>query len=148
MKFTNKDVKYKDIIGKIISEVWINQDKTILALKMSNNKIIGLKTEGDCCSESWIEHVDMPYIFSYENPLELKVLSVEETEIGEVIPTRQDRDILYGIKMGMISLKGTYERKEELCIEFRNSSNGYYGGWIEIEPLDDLSGFVRLTGDM
>jgi hypothetical protein len=47
-----------------------------------------------------------------------------EEDAPEDGKTRQDFDSLYGY--GVVTDKG------EGDIEFRNSSNGYYGGWLEL----------------
>jgi hypothetical protein len=86
-------------------------------------------TEGACCSSSWIEHLE-----GVDNILGHLVIAVEDVEIDKVLPTnRRGYDIdehgeeheslqLYGVKI--TTDVGT------ALLEFRNSSNGYYGGSI------------------
>lgn len=108
-----------NLVGKELISVEISQDKTYLKFNHKEGSVIW-EAEADCCSETWIEHVTLPYI-----GLDGKVSKVEEVHLGEVIPTRQECDALYGIK---IHLDTDNWRGSYVYIEFRNSSNGYYGG--------------------
>jgi hypothetical protein len=127
---------FSRLTGLQVEKVWINDEKTKLKLKTSRCWYV-LATEEDCCSESWIEHVDgLRGLF--DNPIN----GTEEVRIGEVIATRQDFDQLYSFT---ILLDG-YPNKFQ--IEFRNSSNGYYGGWMGLSDSDDnLDGFRELNDD-
>lgn len=107
------------------------KDKTIVSMHMTDNRVgfridfddgshVYGETEGDCCSYSWMEYLDLvdfpakvlsgPYDSEpVENPAGE---SEEEHECKQFYATMIDTD------------KGT------IRIEFRNESNGYYGGWI------------------
>jgi len=123
--------EYEQIIGQTLKSVYINQDKTDIIVECENGKFYPFVTDGDCCSETWIEHVTLPW-------REEKIEKVEEIDLGDAMPTRQEHDCLYGISIG------------SLHVEFRNSSNGYYGGYIEMaEPIDKLpEGFAKLEEDL
>lgn len=83
-----------------------------------------LDAEGDCCSQSWIESVDAPLA------LRGKVFGVEEIEmpnLGDMSTPKHDNpDFVryYGLKI--ITENG------HAVLDYRNDSNGYYGGWLDV----------------
>lgn len=81
-----------------------------------------LQVYGDCCSYSWIESVDNP------NALFGKVLSVEDIEMPEA-KTWEHRKEKECECVSFYGLKIVTERGH-CVIDYRNDSNGYYGGWI------------------
>jgi hypothetical protein len=82
---------------------------------------------GDCCSESWIESTD---------PLEelagATILRIEEAETQRVDGTRDEVDDIDFVTF--VTTKGYWH------LEFRNSSNGYYGGQMDLTHAPDASG--------
>lgn len=82
---------------------------------------------GGCCSKSWIEHLEVPRDLSGA-----VLLSIEEPDGIELEPCSEgpNRYIqVYQTKFH--TTKGT------ISLEYRNSSNGYYGGWLKpIGPLE------------
>lgn len=101
---------------------------------------VALLVDGDCCSDSW-----MYRITGVASLMGRVVLGVLETPTDDVNPNdglgRQEEDLVYGA--GLLTEAGVCE------IVFRNSSNGYYGGywerwgktippeWLAVEPLAD-----------
>lgn len=80
------------------------------------------KAVGDCCSISWFESIN-----NATSLLDSQIIGIEikpEKEASE--PTVEESIKLYGYTLK--TLKGYCD------IEFRNSSNGYYGGWSEYIP--------------
>ena len=125
------------LIGKKVDKLFINQDKTIIKVQCGD-LFIDLITDADCCSETWIEHTsDLISLVGHS------ITGVEEVTLGEVMPTRQDYDQLYAFK---ITHDGCYYG--DCGIEFRNSSNGYYGGTLYIAAsTGTLEGFSEITED-
>ncbi len=119
-------------IGKTISAAFINEDKTSIRFDLSNGTRLFLHTEGDCCSETWIEHVD-----NFEYATRATITGTETVSLGECIATRQDSDQLYAAYISVEHPK--YPQQLRLAIEFRNSSNGYYGGDIEWSARGNLA---------
>jgi hypothetical protein len=75
---------------------------------------INAAAEGGCCSHTWVE--------SIEGPKTGKVIAVEDTKLRSE-DYDEDGDVIQ-----FYSFKVTIEGKGYLDIEYRNSSNGYYGG--------------------
>ena len=85
---------------------------------------------GDCCSESWFYGINGVLAL-----LGFVVYTIEEVALGEVMNYvgRQEYTQSYCVKL--TSTGGHTD------IEFRNSSNGYYGG--NIEYLGDTNSILN-----
>lgn len=112
-----------DLIGRILHKITDENDD--LQLHLDNNEIVYFEAEGDCCSESWVEHVDSP-----TKPE--KILQIQQIEIeGYYEPAeykkkqKEEIDELACYFYQIITEGGEY------TVELRNNSNGYYGGWLE-----------------
>ena len=112
MKLTNKTIQRIDIA----------EDRKALRLICGDGEEIIARADGDCCSDSWIEHIELPAL-----GFPAKVLSTEDLEFPDKAKygsheAGDDFDYLqfYGCKI--VTDKG------ELIIDYRNDSNGYYGG--------------------
>lgn len=123
----------KELVGKHIVKVNINSERTLLHFLTKDGESFFYGTAGDCCSKSWYEHFSgIDYL------LNSTIVSIEDVDMSSLnIGNHPEHDYLqvYGIKIKT--------NKGYADIEFRNSSNGYYGGSIErIDPrsieLDDL----------
>jgi hypothetical protein len=119
------DLETWDIVGKTILAVEITQDRESVMFN-TDDGVIKFVAEGDCCSRSWIED------FDHEGIVGSTVTKIEEIEVppspDDLMDTKypenqQDYDKAYFFKLTTTSGNFT--------IEMRNSSNGYYGGWLE-----------------
>lgn len=99
---------------RIIESMKIATDKMAVLFNTDDGERIA-KTDGDCCSQSWIENIELPV-----NGFPAKVLSVEDLGFSKEFNTEDDWIKYYAFKI--TTDKGT------ILIEYRNSSNGYYGG--------------------
>lgn len=130
----------KELEGKIIQEVWIDQANERFLMFQTDQGLLAYEAEGDCCSESWFYHV-----LGVDNLIGQRVLEIEHVDLGEPLDgfSRQDVDELYGVKIK--TERGWAD------VEFRNSSNGYYGGWLSLFPCESPqalgTGMVQLTED-
>lgn len=97
-------------------------------------------TDPDCCSSGWFEHINGV------NELPFVVKEIHTISLGEVIPTKSEVDMLYGVK-----LKIEAKHSDEFFIEFRNSSNGYYGStfrFCDQLPENETIIWSELTEDI
>lgn len=80
-------------------------------------------TYGDCCSQSWIEHIS-----GFDALIGQEVLEASNVDMGEISPP-ENRDnyseVIQQYSYDLKTLKGYFK------IELRNESNGYYGGNLE-----------------
>ena len=121
------------LIGKTINSLQIASDKMALKVETPEGDIVA-NTDGDCCSHSWIEHVELPAL-----GFPAKVISAEEIEMPDCEQPEGDFDVIttYGFKI--VTDRG------EIIIDYRNSSNGYYGGWLSW-PDDDSWNYGGVFG--
>lgn len=111
------------LVGKVINEMKIADDKKAILFVTNEGEIIA-KTDGDCCSSTWVEHIELPV-----NGFPAKVTAVEELDMPDLgQPDKYDVIAYYGCKI--ITDKG------EIIIDYRNESHGYYGGNLSW-PDDD-----------
>ena len=106
-----------ELVGRSIRRVEL-KDGELLFFTIDNT-IIRYDCEGDCCSSSWFEEIDNP-----DALIDARVVSVESVDLDKVIPDISAYECLrlYGTKI--TTTKGN------ATVDMRNSSNGYYGGWI------------------
>jgi len=112
---------FEDLVGKLIKGIYINKSSLdVLEFETDAGPMLYV-AEGDCCSESWFADVDC------DNLIGGTVTSVKEIDglPNELVDcfTRQEVDRVYGYKIKTDIGEGD--------IIFRNSSNGYYGGWCQ-----------------
>lgn len=103
------------LIGKTLTAIWLAEDKKAIKFDVGNESIEA-KADGDCCSSSWIENIENP-----EAIIGSPILSVEDLDMPDLLHEEYD-DVTqcYGLKI--TSIKGT------CTLDYRNESNGYYGG--------------------
>lgn len=106
------------LVGRTIIDVKIASDRqALLFIDDSGNEFIA-RTDGDCCSFTWIEHIEMPALglpFTITGIEELDMPDLGDMEGCEVVT-------YYGAKITT--------NKGDIVIDYRNDSNGYYGGNI------------------
>jgi hypothetical protein len=104
------------LIGKTITAVFLASDKKAIRFDVAGDEPVIAKADGDCCSDTWIESLDTPSLL-----IGGVVVSVEDLEMPD-LGQSGEFDVLayYGCKIA--TTKGA------CVIDYRNSSNGYYGG--------------------
>lgn len=130
MEWNNSGVE--KLRGKTITKVEVSD--WIIKFHTKDEQLV-FTVEADCCSESWISD-----IINFHNLIGHTINSIQEldtdsynTEDGR---GRQDCDSVYGITFV------TEEGKSFLI--YRNSSNGYYGGWIQPMSTEAFESCVKL----
>ena len=107
----------RPLAGKHLSAVEISDDKTLLVFRLDDGRTLTYTAEGDCCSQSWIEHLTVP-----SDIAGAEVTGWAEQDMGE---KEEDYETIKVYQTSFLTAKG------EIIVEYRNSSNGYYGGWLE-----------------
>ncbi len=108
-------MEIKDLIGKTINKLYISENKEVLRAEMKAGNVIHITAVGDCCSHSWFEHLS-----GVEAILGEQINEVLEREMPDETVLGYEHIQYYGYTF--VTDKGRFD------IEFRNSSNGYYGG--------------------
>lgn len=116
------------LIGKTISEILIAEDKeALLFITVEGEKLIA-RVDADCCSYTWIESIELPAL-----GFPFKVIDCHDLDgVKEAEEIDNDYIQYYGAKLTT--------DKGDMVIDYRNSSNGYYGGNI-VWPGDEENYF-------
>ena len=103
--------------GKTITGINLAADKEAIQFLVEGHDPIIARCDADCCSHTWVEHIELPAL-----GFPAKVLKLEDVDLPGSKDNHPEYDCLqvYGTKI--ITDKG------EIIIDYRNSSNGYYGG--------------------
>lgn len=111
------------LVGMTIEEIKIADDKKAIMFITEKENVIA-RCDGDCCSSTWIEHITLPAM-----GFPCLVINMEGLEMPEDEKT-DDYEVIafYGLKIGT--------DKGDMIIDYRNESNGYYGGNLSW-PDDD-----------
>lgn len=130
---------FTDLIDKRVKKVYISSDNCVLVFVCDDGfkkEKFAYKALGDCCSGSWIEHID-----GLSRLIGNTVFEVVEKEMPQ--PPQGDYESLQAYGWTLITTQGYTD------IEMRNESNGYYGGWVQscgVPPKKD--GFRLLKEDL
>jgi hypothetical protein len=109
------------IIGKRIASVRLCGAKDRIVFAFTDGTARAFGVEGDCCSTSWIEHLEAPNDIAGAT-----LLSVEDSgQVGDDIEQdEQECDVVRVYNTRFRTDRG------DVVLEFRNSSNGFYGGYL------------------
>lgn len=118
------------LIGRTIESLQIADDRKALRFVTTEGEVIA-KCDGDCCSNTWIEHLELPAL-----GFPAKVVSVDDLD------GRREESGEYGDVTQHYGCKITTERGE-IVIDYRNASNGYYGGNLSWPDDDYFYGGVH-----
>jgi hypothetical protein len=114
-------VSYRDgsiLVGKTMTGLKIAADRQALLFQTTDGDLeVGV--DADCCSYTWVEHIELPAL-----GFPALVTAVEELDLPEGKPSEFHKDpdslAFYGCKIST--------DRGEIVIDYRNDSNGYYGG--------------------
>lgn len=101
---------------KLVS-VELSEDKENLIFHLESGKVLKYWTEGDCCSHSWIEHITVPSDIEGQ-----EIIGWDEKDLDTF---EQDYSTIQVYQTSFVTSVG------EIIVEYRNASNGYYGGWLQ-----------------
>lgn len=103
------------LVGKTLQAMKIADDKKAILFVTDDGEVIA-KADGDCCSSTWIEHIEFPAL-----GFPAKVIAVDDLDMPDHgSPDEYSEIAYYGCKITT--------DKGEIVIDYRNESNGYYGG--------------------
>ena len=126
---------FEGLEGRVLTGIAVSNDgESSLRLTFADGSRWYVTTEGDCCSEAW--WADVLHAASCYGGA---VVGTEELALPEPTDnrTRQEYDSVYGFALH--TTRGT------VTLAFRNSSNGYYGGWAY--GAAELSKHVKIADD-
>lgn len=105
-------------------------ERVILTLADGTRRVY--EAEGDCCSTSWVEHITVPPDIDGATVLRVSEagygVDATDAQRAECKTHRKRLDVLRVYQTVLTTDRG------DVVIEYRNSSNGYYGGSLmEVE---------------
>lgn len=112
------------LVGMRLMGVKVDDDKESISLLFPEGTL-RMYASGDCCSQSWIEYVETPAL-GWDGVI-ADVSGQDEYRIEQDDPTH---DCLRFYQQTIRTTKG------DVVIEYRNSSNGYYGGSLNFSSWD------------
>lgn len=114
-----------DVVGKVVESVHVGDDRVLL-FTLADGTAMTFVAVGDCCSSSWFEHVDSfdfkGEVLRWDAAAEPERESTAEADVAD--SGKNDDHIL-------VDFTTFYTASGRLHVEMRNSSNGYYSGWVE-----------------
>lgn len=124
----------KELINTEIKQILLDKNNQIVKFivedELATQKELVYIVKGDCCSESW--WTEIIGISNLNNKCRLnKVVDIISMELGRTYKnSKQEVD---QVKAFFIS----FGQEEGILLHYRNSSNGYYGGWCSL--LEDFN---------
>ena len=131
-------MRINPLIGKTLTAIYLSDDNESLKFEFTEGEPLVVGTEGDCCSYTWIENIENPEAVIGSPVLVAEDISMPEATEPSTKIEYHDSIAFYGFKIS--TLKGT------CTIDYRNNSNGYYGGNL-VWPGDYGYGYASLTRD-
>lgn len=131
------------LVGKKILGIFWSED--YLVFETDHGKV-AYTVDGDCCSHSYFHDFLGVRKLITGGP----VISMQEVEMGEVdvLPGDKYADdsiAAYGFE---IVVEDPRFGEVTAVLSFRNSSNGYYGGWMEpVSDPEQVTGLTQLFDD-
>jgi len=113
---------WQDFANRKLKAVSLRDDKTVLVFEFEDGGKAEFTAEGDCCSHSWFEHLEAP-----DTVEGLEVLAVEDQRMEHGWDGEEDMGDYLQSYQTILRLNNG----ESIKVEYRNSSNGYYGGYLE-----------------
>ena len=111
---------YQSLIGKRVLSLAIDIDEYAIKFITDSGDVVW-SAIGDCCSTSW--WADGYDLDTLRDATVLNIKELSYYDPGQDGRNRQEQDWVYGFCIG--TTKGA------AYLAFRNSSNGYYGGYAE-----------------
>lgn len=108
--------------GLVVESVVVSEDKRTIDVTFTDGTLLRGTSYGDCCSHTWIEHMTVPVDVAGATLTEV----VDSAGLDPHEPVEEDTYEL--IQVYHTSIKTS---RGEIIIEYRNSSNGYYGGSLD-----------------
>ena len=122
-------MNFDNMLNKPLRSVELSNHKERITFRFQDGSHRSFGVEGDCCSQSWIEHLDVP-----NDLVGAVITSVED---GGGIPWDGHiclEEVNFSRSCGHDHLQvyntRFFTNRGTIVLEYRNDSNGYYGGCL------------------
>jgi hypothetical protein len=113
-------IDQEKLLNRPLDSVVLEKNGELITFYFLDGSAESFAVEGDCCSHSWIEHLEMPN-------------DVKGASITEISETQESNDKLSHTE-GYEEVVNYYTKFStqagDIVLEYRNDSNGYYGGYL------------------
>lgn len=114
-------MNFSNIIGRFIDKVILDKSGDLVTFHFTDGFVRQFSVSGDCCSSSWIEHLEQPN----------DVNGAELLSVTDSAPISQDHATNDPIHETIVVYNTVFRTtKGDITLEYRNASNGYYGGYL------------------
>lgn len=117
-RWSESDDAANSVVGKTLIKWELSPDRETLIMHFEGGETLTGDCEGDCCSHTWIESIETPTLPSV-------IRKIENIEMPEGRPIAHPG--FYGEVMAYYGVRITLD-SGHMIIDYRNSSNGHYGG--------------------
>lgn len=117
------ELNFDNMRGRSLRRVSLSRDKTKITFEFEDGFKRSFGVSGDCCSDSWIEHLEQPKDVSGAIVVEVVHADIDAFD-------KKDEET--GLFSEYIQVYNTtfHTTRGDIVLEFRNSSNGFYGGYL------------------
>lgn len=131
MNYYGVDEVIKAMIGKTLTSVCLENNKERIVFTFADGSSQAFGVEGDCCSQSWIEHLEAPNDVNGAIVLGFSEDSADATEDDTKNPVVSKDSYQPREHESLQVYQSRFKTdRGEIVLEYRNSSNGYYGGTL------------------
>lgn len=116
-----------------LKSVTLSDDKETITFAFEDGSEARFGVEGDCCSQSWIEHLDVPPYVIGEKLVAVSDARTDDLTDDDTANPMQGSEEEYRYRTHeCLQVYQTHFKtaKGDIVLEYRNSSNGYYGGYL------------------
>jgi hypothetical protein len=118
------------LVGKVIERIEVSDVEEDMRFTFADGSDpLIVSAYGDCCSVSWFADIIGVSALLGHEVTDVIELQLPQDWMGGDERSRQEHDIVYGYRI--TTALG------DVTLAFRNSSNGYYGGDLVVNPVGE-----------
>lgn len=143
--YQSDEAMTKAIVGKQVQRIWWSEDRVVL--ETSDGKAVTLDVGGDCCSHSYFFDLHGVHYLLRGPITAFEAVELQKGDPGWHDPTCSgswDKPAPCGHSHDCLAVYGYRFTTEHpvfgpvsTVLSFRNDSNGYYGGWMNVHEVSD-----------
>ena len=127
----------------VVKSVVYDNKREDVTITSEDGREVVLELEGDCCSVSYFEENSITDLKSIVGETLVDIVSVES---GKENTVESYEDDSFSEEIAYHALKIS-TNKQELVVDWRNKSNGWYDGWCNIKGWKKVEEF-QFFGDI
>ena len=106
------------LVGKTLIDIQLAADKEAIRFVTTDGDVVAL-CDADCCSHTWVETVE-----STLRRFPATILKAGDLELNREPEDDPELEVVQFYGFELVTDQGV------VIFDYRNSSNGYYGGWL------------------